>query len=310
MLNAEGNHRTTAIVLAVAVVLMTIIGGVLFFTGQSSNESDDGFGIGDDESSRSNNAAEPTAFAEMTKDEAVEYLKGITDVAPVPENFVNPDVELRGDEYALVLLYSYDNVNDVQDIAYNSVFSVPFGSIGKTDWIHVSQIDDRYAVASVNQNEAQNIRESYYRGVSFNKKYLDHYEDIKGTSRNDRIVFKSFDPSFVQEAMSIILYGDVSTELVNIYDYSFVELEDKFVFTTYTIGIGIDMENADMTAGTMRDAIQSVINLIERELTLEKSTGQLQWGSDSDGNHNRILKSFPITPEEVSEISEALMGYN
>ena len=244
-------------------------------------------------------------FANMTKDEAIDNLRRMrNNDNVVPDNFVPAEIRLQGRERALTLLHSHDDLDEIVTIAYDSVFAEPIRdwSLPRNDrtnahLINTVSVGNRFVVTYIDTTGSICDRGTCYRGISFNREYLNIFREEIDNVITTELIFQNVETDFVKEAMSIILYANMSS-IVNIYDYEFIEKEDSFVFTVYTIGFGLDMSRFNtMTVNNMSYAI----NLIEKELILDKNTGKLQWWSEASGTF-RILKSIPLTDAETAEL--------
>lgn len=281
----------------VTIIIIFILGiGTYFLFGESFKIPDDNNAEKDIIDSSDNSKADK--FINMTKEEAITTLNNMSENnSYIPDNFVNSNLLLQKGEFNLKILYSYNNIDEVKEIAINSIFDeVKYSS----ELINVIPIDDKYVVVYVNSTECL---DHCYRGISFNKEYVDYYEEKTEVSEvittNERFIIKKFDKNFVEEILSTLIYSIVPIDLSNIYDYSFEEKDNIFIMRTYSLGVGLDPTKfEDMTP----DNIEYSINLIERELYLDKNTGEINWRYESDENKNKVLKSIPLNNKDINKL--------
>lgn len=243
------------------------------------------------------------AFSNLTKEEAMKFIEYQTSInSKVPDNFVNDDVKLQSGEKYLELLYSYEKTSEIKEIAKESVFGSNNGFRSflnnepkySLDKMYVQLHDDIYAITYVNPDEIE-CEDSYcYRGVTFNKKYVNYYDDVIKTeeseSHNNKTIFMNLEPSFVKEAMAIIIY---ISNYSNIYDYTFEETEKQFIYTLHIVGVGFDLETGNYA-----------INFIQNQVFVDKETGIMKWKTDEEGNKNKVLRSININQAEFTYLMD------
>ena len=249
-----------------------------------------------------------SSFQNMTKEDAMAAL-AIMDSESywLPEGFIPDSFRLRDDEFVRELLYSYDSIDEVPQIAADSVMGLGelFGERRTVEDFQIDESTDYYTVVSVNPSKAScgelddtETSVDCYRGISFNKKYLDHYRKTVNNSSNDIIEFKDLSPEFARLAMPIIVASDIMSSR-SIYDYYFDDEENEYILGILCIGVGLDLDNM---SNASYGNIPMAINLYEMKFALDKTTGMTSWVKHDNGERMDILKSIPITAEEAQKI--------
>lgn len=252
------------------------------------------------------------AFVEgVSKEEAIEIVKKLNGKdSCIPEGLVPESLKLRSDEYAYELLYSYDDVSEVPAIAADSVMGLDAKS---PDSFKIDEATNKYAIVSVDLSKANGEEttglfssNSHYRGISYNREYLDYHEVVEGNSHSSELTVKDMTQDFAKLVLGVDLVSDIWNSH-SLFDYYFEDKGDSYVMTGVYFGVGVDMTDAEsISAYNMPYAI----NIYEKKRVLDKATGEVTWGkhdSEFGGESSMFdLKSIPLTDEDLLQISAAI----
>lgn len=249
----------------------------------------------------------------ITKDEAISIIKSMnSETKCIPEGLVPDKLKLQSNEFAQKILYSYDDVAEVPSIAQKSVmgsngFSIDRKSI---DDFLIDETTEYYTIISLDGSKSSCEKNSCYRGISFNRKYLNHHEVIEGVSHYDEMVFNDLTPEFVELALKIIIATDIWNGN-SLYDYYFEDNGDNYTLTGIYFGVGVDMNNLE---GVSAYNIPYAINIYEKKLNLNKNTKKVSWekyNSDySEESSSNIIKSFSLSNDDIIGVQAAIYGLN
>ena len=248
----------------------------------------------------------------ITKDDAMKIIgqmkgeKNCVTKKLLPEEF-----KLQPGEYAYKVLYSYDDISEVPDIAEDSVMKFNTNSV---DDFKIDKTTEWYTIISVDPSkkdckEADEFgsTNSCYRGISFDRKHLNHYEKVEGTSHSSKMVFNDLSPDFVEFALKIIAVTDIWNGS-SLYDYYFEDDNNYATFTGIYFGVGIDMNKIGEVS---MYNIPYAINIYEKKLILDKTTRESTWQKytfyGEEGTSNN-LKSIPLSDDDYIELYAAIYG--
>ena len=248
----------------------------------------------------------------VTKDEAISIIKNMHGEAKCTSERLLPEkLKLKPNEFAHEILYSYDDAAEVPSIAQDSVMGQQNELFNRksTDDFLIDETTDYYTIVSVDNSkipcgELDEYQSSIscYRGISFNRKYLDHHEKVEDTVHSDEMIFNGLSSDFVELALKIIIATDIWNNK-SLYDYYFEDNGDNFTLTGIYFGVGLDMNNLE---GASASNVPYAINIYEKKLKLDKNTRKVAWekfdsyyGEKSSSNN---LKSFSLSENEVAEI--------
>lgn len=252
------------------------------------------------------------AFVEgVSKEEAIEIVKKLNGKdSCIPEGLVPESLKLRSDEYAYEILYSYDDVSEVPAIAADSVMGLDTRS---PDSFKIDEATEKYAVVSVDLSKANGEEttglfssNSHYRGISYNREYLDYHEVVEGNSHSSELIVKNMTEDFAKLVLGVDLVSDIWNSH-SLFDYYFEDKGDSYVMTGVYFGVGVDLAGAESISAYN---IPYAINIYEKKRVLDKATGEVTWEKyDSEfGGESRMfdLKSIPLTDEDLLQISAAI----
>ena len=307
----------TALIAIIIIVLLGIIGGLVcyFITNQQPSSQTNNGG---------NSSQQQTKFEDLTKDEAIAFLKSRAgSVYSVPDGYVNDEIKnvvvTEGNTIIsdLELIDSYDNLDDLKQLAiekYNKykIFS-PDDEV-ETEFTDFTMTEyDYYAI--VTPNHLRRCDYNHYSRcdslLSFRRKYVNRKTD---TMSPKVFALNTTDPEIANYLLRVLTFcGVFNGRYGNIYSYSFEDQDDKFVLTANIVGAGINMELYEATqAGTIdtskytsADAI--AINLYHQRLAANKSDGELNMIPTKTGIMDYI-KSIPITEEEFKDLKAVMHG--
>ena len=254
-------------------------------------------------------------FANLTKEQAIAFLKNGKDVnheGILPDNYVGSElldaVIMNGSTIVsdLKMVYSYDSLNELKNIAEEE-YGGFFGNTAHGGY-EIKEYD-YYAIVTPNRVKGATSCDHGYNTdcdslLSFKRKYLDYKEEVKyysggGASHNDVMYMNTRDSKIMSYLLRVItLYSSVGLFNMgghgNIHSYSFEEGGSQYVLTVNNVGAGVNMETKEGYA----------INLYRRYFAVDKSNGYVHQLNTSTGVMDYI-KSFAITKEELN----ALPGY-
>lgn len=256
----------------------------------------------------------------ITKDEAIRIIENMHgEDQCIPEGLLPEKLKLKSNEFAQKILYSYDDVTEVPSIAQNSVMGLEdlFNDRRSTDDFQIDETTEYYTIVSVDNSkipcgelDEHQSTITCYRGISFNKKYLNHYEKVEGTMHDDEMIFNDLSPDFVELALKVIMATDIWNG-GSLYDYYFEDNGDKFTLTGIYFGVGLDMDNLE---GANAFNVPYAINIYEKKINLDKNTKKVAWekyDSDYGGeSSSNILKSFSLSNDDLIEIQAVIYGLN
>lgn len=254
----------------------------------------------------------------LTKDEAIDIIRSMYGESKCTiEGLLPEKLELKSNEYAQKILYSYDDVAEVPSIAQDSVMGLgdSFANKKPTDDFLIDETTDYYTIVSIDNSKVScgELNEykstiSCYRGISFNRKYLDYYEKVEGYSHSDEMIFNDLSADFVELALKIIMAINM-WDGNSLYEYYFEDSGDSFAITGIFFGVGLDMSNLE---GATAFNVPYAINVYEKKLTLDKNTGRVAWekyDSDYGGKtSSNALKSFSLSDDDLIEIQAIIYG--
>ena len=324
--------RILQIILSIEVLLIITLSIVLIMKIANNNaQNSDGTTVSSDNEIQDpdNNAVTTTVCGHRTKENLLQYVENISkeealsvierqiDTKCFPDGLIPTSYNLRPDEFTRKILYSYDDPSEVLGIAQDSVMGLDDSNSLEDrplDEFIIDEVTDYYTIVSIDPakvscgelNKNQSTI-SCYRGISFNRAYLNYYEEVDGSSHNDRIKFTNTDPEFAELALKIILASDIWNS-DSLYDYYFEQNETNYTLTGIYFGVGLDMTNLEnATASNLPYAI----NLYEKKLILDKESGQYSWERYSttlgEGNTN-TFRSFPLTDDELFNLTARAQG--
>ncbi len=253
-----------------------------------------------------------TLFMNLSKEEAMSAIRTIHEKGFYPEGFFAGSIKPVDDEVDLVILNSYTNQEEVPQIASNNYRMGHKGGIRLGDSSRVPPdsfiIDEKtdfYVVLHTDKSKTNCSNDLAgvicYKGISFNKEYL----DIEDGFSFDTTKILNYSESFAKIALPVIASQD-SYYTRSLYDYYFYEENNEFVLVLLCIGLGVDTSINTMSENvTSADEIPYALNLYERQLVLDKDTGSMFWRQyDSsygfeEKTSMHILKSIPITYNEA-----------
>lgn len=249
----------------------------------------------------------------ITKDEAIGVIKNMHgENKCTPGGLLPEKLKLKSNEFAHKILYSYDDVAEVPDIAQDSVMGL---SVESADDFLIDETTDYYTIVSVDNSkipcgelDEYQSTVSCYRGISFNRKYLNHYEKVEGSSHSDEMIYNDSSADFVELSLKIIMATDIWNGN-SLFDYYFEDNGDSFTLAGIYLGVGIDMNNLD---GVSAFNVPYAINIYEKKLNFDKNTKKVAWekydSSYGEETSINVLKSFSLSNDDLTEIQAAIYG--
>lgn len=325
------NHGLAIIIVALAIIIIAAgIGITIWLMRPNGNPGGNPSGSQDQNANNnsSNNADNSvTKFEDLTKEEAIAYLKTpIVGKGRTPKDYVpkeltdaiitepNPlSIHIISD---LELVYSYDTLDELKTIADDEYR--PFGR-SKSDESEKATYTiteyDYYAIVTPDRikKDSTQCDHGYNRDcdslLSFKREYLDHHEEVTtnkygGKSYNDVVLMKTTDKEIVSQILRIYtLFSSVglSTGPGSVYSYDFEEKDDQYVLTVNNIGVGYNsemMNNPEAYSKYTNEEDWLAINLYRRYFIAEKETGEVHIKKNDSNGVMFNYKSLHLSEEE------------
>lgn len=228
------------------------------------------------------------------------------------EGLLPKQLELKSNEFTQKILYSYDDVSEVPEIAKDSVMGL---NARNAEYFQIDETTDYYTIVSVDNSKVAcgelditSSTISCYRGISFNRKHLDYHEKVEGYNHSDEMIFNDLSADFVELVLKIMMATDMWNNS-SLYDYYFEDGGDYFMLTGLYFGVGIDMGKLD--SATAFD-IPYAINIYEKKIKLDKKTKKAAWEKTKTtyGEESSMfnIKSISLSDDDVIEIEAAVYG--
>ena len=301
-------------ILSFFILILGIANVVVYITGSSNL----GSGTGVLGPNGDNRTMALTAFEDLTKEEALAFLRAQTDVTgTLPENYVGKEITnsiiMNGNTLVsdLELIYSYDTIEDLKQMAQKKYSG--FGSKRYDESNFEVKEYDYYAIVTPNRAKGATSCDYGYNNdcdslLSFKRSYLDHHqEETTPNSYNDVFYLNTREPGIINYLLRVCTFFSrvgMGGGHGNIYSYVFEEQDDKYVLTVNNVGAGVNAELFKNPDNHTDDSEIYGINLYSRRFAADKSDGRIYTISTETGVVDYI-KSFPITQEEL----QSLPGY-
>jgi len=265
-----------------------------------------------------------TAFEDLTKEQALAFLRAQTDITgTLPKNYVGEEISnaviTSGTTIIndIELIYSYDTIDDLKEMANERYSDLDFFSSDNTDEYDENNYEikeyDYYAIVTPKRTEKSTPCDYNHTSdcdslLSFKRSYLDyHQEETTPTSFNDAYYLNTQNPDIINYLLRVYSFfsGVGFGSHGNIYSYKFEEEDDKYVLTVNNVGAGINSELLKNPDKYTNDSEIYGINLYFRRFAADKSDGRI-YTIPTETGVTEDVKSFPITEEEL----RSLPGYN
>ena len=318
------SHGLAIVIVALAIIVTAGISIAIWFMRPTS---DPGGSQGQNEGGSSNNNTGITKFEDLTKEEAIAYLKTpIVGKGRTPKDYVpkeltdaiitepNPlSIHIISD---LELVYSYDTLDDLKSIADDEYRPYSWSKSDESE-IPTYTIKEYgyYAIVTPDRikEDSTQCDHGYNRDcdslLSFKSDYIDYHQEVTnndfgGKSYNSVYLMKTTDKETISQILRIYtLFSSVglSTGPGTVYSYDFEENDDQYVLTVNNIGVGYNsemMKNPEAYSQYTDEEDWLALNLYRRYFVAEKETGEVYVKkNDSDGVMFNY-KSIQLTKEE------------
>lgn len=297
---------TKPVVIAIAIItLIGVIGALIYFLIPGIRPSSK---TGNDNDS---DGSQQTAFDDLTKEEAITFLKNqASSASSVPNNYVKDEIKNAAmSTNGLRLIYSYDTLNNLEQqvieeyAEYNLLLPDPDKRIEYNDF-KITEYD-YYAI--VTPNDTSQCDYFYYQHcnslLSFKREYIDYAADPP----NVNYTLNTRDPEIANYLLRVLNYcGIFDSSHRNIYNYTFENQDDEYILTVNTISIGINLESYDSLSKGASDPNNAssdmfAMNLYRQRLAANKTDGNIHAITTENGIMD-LVKSIPITEKEFSEL--------
>ncbi len=314
----KGYKSTWIIILVIFLVLcLGVVTALIFFNTQTDDtgkDNDNTFAVDDG----SENENELIPYDRLTKDDAMNFLRKKYSKAKIkrlPEGFLPEGLTFENNESALWLFPSYDEIDKKWPTLFSEVSQTTnFGFLidgYKQDDFVLDTTSSKYWM-SISLDSAKTTCKSAtkcWKGVAFDKKYLDYYDEFPGDSEHYVLEFKDFSQDFVEMALPIVFASRIKSEgadyISGIYSYFIEEKEDKYILTVHCVGVLPRlMHNDYMDEGD--DAATLVISLYDTGFELNKNTGEVSYQIYDNNSRRNVNKIFGISIEESEELERLL----
>lgn len=250
--------------------------------------------------------------ANVTKDEAIDVLKSLYGESKCTfERFLPEKLKRKPDESTPRIIYSYDDAAEVPNIAQDSVVGLKTNS---ADDFLIDETTEYYTIVSVDESKVSCgksddpiLSTRCYRGISFDKKYLNYYKEAEGPEEK---IFNDLSPDFVELALKVLIATDIWSN-GSLYDYYFENNDDSFTLTGIYFGVGLDMDKLE--GGAYYDLLYA-INIYEKKLNLDKNTRKVNWEKyDSryyGESFSKTLRSLSLSNSDIAKIQAIINDLN
>ncbi len=257
-------------------------------------------------------------FKKMTKAEAIAFLQDReNNIDGIPKNYIGDEITsaviLNGNTVVsdLRMIYSYDTMDDLRQLVKKKYKGLGASDSDVTDNSYEIEEYDYYAIVTPNRSKGASSCDHGYHNdcdslLSFKRGYIDYLmKETSPNSHNEVMYFETRDPEIVEYLLRVCTFFasiGFSGGHGNIYGYSFEEQDDKFVLTVYYVGAGLNLEKFEKDGDVSGDNMYA-INLFLRRYAVDKLDGKMD-AMEANGSTIEIVKSFPLTKEEMKSLLE------
>lgn len=320
----KGYKSTWVIILVISLVLcLGVVIALIFFNMQTdgTGKDNDNISVVDDDDSGDEDEGELIPYDSLTKDDALNFLRKKYSKAKIkrlPKGFLPEGLTFENDEAALWLFPSYDELDKNWPMLFGEVSqTTTFGFLMddyKQDDFILDTVSSRYWT-SITLDSAKTICKNTksttkcWKGVAFDKKYLDYYDELPGVSEHYVLEFKDFSQDFVEMALPVVFAAGIKSEgadyISGIYSYFIEEIEDKYILTAHCISV-LPRFRYSNYVDEGDDAAVLVISLYDTRFELDKNTGEVSYQIYDDNSKRDVNKLFGISVEESEELERLL----
>lgn len=266
--------------------------------------------------------AEKVPFNSLTKNDVMNYLRGKVAKSKserLPSGFLPQELILKSYETSLVLLPSYDSPSEILQTLFDgdrqliSFANFTYG-FKKDDFKLDTNPTNHWTILSVDSTKCSGAL-TCPRGIAFEKKYLDYYNQYAGDGMSEdyKVKFNNLSQDFVKKALPILVFAGVESNGLSfadsVYDYIIEETDNKYILTLQSIGIQSKPEDysAIMLGDIENISTPTAVNLYEVKFELDKQTGEVAYQKNESGGKTDIIKTFEVSEEDGEELKQMLV---
>ena len=301
------------------VVCVASLGSVLFAVAFNNHW----FGLAEQVAKSDEQSGEVEPITGLTKEKAMDFLKNNYNIrGALPDGYVGKEITdaIIANGTTIVsevdMIYSYDSLDELKEMArekYTKYKDQPVEDFEIKEYKY-------YAIVTPGRIKGATSCDHGYNNdcdslLSFKRKYYDyrqvHEKSEEGvTYVNNYANIMTKDKNAINEILrvhSVLNVGIMGHG--NIYSYDFKDDGDKYVLTTYVVGVGANSElMKKYNAGEIKQEDITnpyAINIYCRRFAADKDSGAA-YAMQTESGTTENLKSFPITEDEI----RTLPGYS
>lgn len=266
------------------------------------------------------NSANKTKFEDLTKEEAIAFLKTAkNNRGVVPEDFIDSStydaITVNSTLYGMILADSYDSYDELEQHAHQKfdVFTNALKYLGEEiDENDVFEIEEYDYFAVIKPKKA--IEDctgafdncNYY--LSFKKAYIesvgnDTYSSYQTTKSDNTYYLKNFDMDVAKKILPVYSLGSAGLSLLfNVYSYDIKDTGDEIVLTANIVLPGRDFSDTTSSSYSYFGSGAKAINLVNGIISVDKSSGLITSNLMNAGLLDSVVKVLPATEEELQDI--------
>ncbi len=257
------------IILAVSILIFTFINGEKFLNNSKEETSQGGAGN----------------FENLTKEEAIAWLKS---TANPENNIVYPDGLLpKGISGKLLLLSSYDSVENLDDVIKNSYIFYDSDSNSPVSDLKINKNNDHFVTFSSDSYNKNSAIGRVMLGISFDRQYFDF--SYEGLSADATPIINTDDQEFIKTVLATLLLSSFS-QIHQVYSYKYETSDNISRLTIYCIGFQV---------GTSGESDKII--LYNEHVAFNNDTKEIIIDDYYD-HSNDLHKSFDLSSEEGEEL--------
>lgn len=318
----KNKYLVIILVFLVTLCLGLMITIVIINTGVDSNYSDENIQSTD---TVSVDDAKKQSFDSLTKNEAMDYLRKKASSSKneiLPNGFLPQELMLENYETDLVLLPSYDNPSEILQTLFDDnktliSFTSFINDFEEDDFKFDTSSNGYWTVFSIDPSKCLG-RAVCPKGVAFDKKYIDYYNQYAGDGMSEHYIvkFNDYSQEFVKTALPILVFTGVESgglKFTNsVYSYVIEETDDKYILTLQSIGIQTNPQDYyAIVLGSIEEiSTPTAINLYEVKFELDRQTGRVAYQTNESGGKTNIIKTFEVSEEDGEELKQMLIQRN
>ncbi len=221
----------------------------------------------------------------LTKEEAIAWLKS---TANPENNIVYPDGLLpKGISGKLLLLSSYDSVENLDDVIKNSYIFYDSDSNSPVSDLKINKNNDHFVTFSSDSYNKNSAIGRVMLGISFDRQYFDF--SYEGLSADATPIINTDNQEFIKTVLATLLLSSFS-QIHQVYSYKYETSGNISRLTIYCIGFQV---------GTSGESDKII--LYNEHVAFNNDTKEIIIDDYYD-HSNDLHKSFDLSSEEGEEL--------